>query len=76
MSRDISENPKTQEVADRLEGISEELSELAMDILREASSSVRLGNRVGPEVVAEEKRINRARRSIEKAVVLLRGQTD
>ena len=53
------------DLADRLEAISEDLAELALDELRSA-----LGSRRGrPE---HEKRITQARRAVEKAVHLLR----
>ncbi len=53
------------ELADRLDAISEDLAELAIDELRSA-----LGSRTGrPE---HEKRITQARRAVEKAAHLLR----
>jgi hypothetical protein len=64
------------ELAERLEGIAEELAELALDRLREAASSVREGGTPDPQLTAEEKRITRARRSVEKAAVLLAGRPD
>jgi hypothetical protein len=48
------------------------LSDLAFDRLREASSSVGRGE-VQPALVAEEKRLTKARRAVDKAVILLRG---
>jgi hypothetical protein len=59
------------DLAERLGGIAEELAELALDRLREAASSVRDGGTPDPRVTAEEKRITRARRAVEKAAVLL-----
>jgi hypothetical protein len=64
-----------EDVADRLEALSEELGDLAFDRLREASSSAGRGERA-PTLVAEEKRLTRARRAVDKAVVLLRGMDD
>jgi hypothetical protein len=61
------------DIADRLSGIGDELADLALDRLREAANSVRVGGDPDPAVTAEEKRITRARRSVEKAVVLLSG---
>ena len=61
------------DIAERLSGIAEELADLALDRLREASDSVRAGHDPDPAVTAEEKRITRARRSVEKAVQLLAG---
>jgi hypothetical protein len=61
------------DIAERLSGISEELAELALDRLREAADSVRAGREPDPATTAEEKRITRARRSVEKAAVLLSG---
>ena len=59
------------DLAERLEGIAEELAELALDRLRQAASSVRDGGSPDPRLTAEEKRITRARRAVEKAAVLL-----
>ena len=64
------------ELADRLGGIAEELAELALDRLREAASSVRDGGAPDPQLTAEEKRITRARRAVEKAAVLLADRPD
>lgn len=55
-------------IADRLEAIDEELSDLAMSALREAIED---GDTGRPEV---ERRITRARRSVEKAARLLRSE--
>ncbi|MDZ7731707.1 MAG: hypothetical protein U5R31_00075 [Acidimicrobiia bacterium] len=49
----------------RLEGIAEELSDLAMERLRE---SIDAG---GHELPVDEKRLTRARRAVEKAAALL-----
>jgi hypothetical protein len=49
---------------ERLEGIAEELADLAIDRLRAAVD----GN---PEAAGEERRITRARRAVEKAAHLL-----
>ncbi len=59
-------------MADRLEAIAEELGDLAFDRLREATSAARRSGMPDPAVVAEEKRLTRARRAVEKAVVVLR----
>jgi len=60
------------DVADRLQAIAEELGDLAFDRLREATSGARRTGTPDPSVVAEEKRLTRARRAVEKAVVVLR----
>jgi hypothetical protein len=60
------------DVADRLDAIAQELGDLAFDRLREATSEARRTGSPDPAVVAEEKRLTRARRSVEKAVVVLR----
>ena len=62
-------------MADRLDAIAEELGDLAFDRLREATSTARRGAPPDPAVVAEERRLTRARRAVEKAVVLLRQST-
>ena len=59
------------EMAERLSGIAEELADLALDHLRQASEAVRSGEDPDPRLVAEEKRITRARRSVERAAAVL-----
>ena len=61
------------ELAERLSGIGEELADLALERLRQATDSVRAGEEPDPSVTAEEKRITRARRSVDKAATLLVG---
>jgi len=62
-----------EELADRLEAIAEDLGDLAFDRLREASSAAGRGAPSDPAVIAEERRLTRARRAVQKAVVVLRG---
>lgn len=57
------------EVADRLDDIAEQLSDLGMSALRAALADAE-GDGRRPEV---EKRIAKARRSVERAAQLLRG---
>lgn len=64
-----------EDVAERLAQLSEELGDLAFDRLREASSSVGRGE-PNLALVAEEKKLTRARRAVDKAVILLRGMED
>ncbi len=61
------------DIAERLSSISDELADLALDRLREAADAVRSGGQPDPLMAAEEKRITRARRSVEKAAQLLAG---
>ncbi len=61
------------DIAERLAVIAEELADLAIDHLREATAAVRAGGQPDPALTAEEKRITRARRAVEKAVQLLDG---
>ena len=61
------------DIAERLSAIAEELADLALDRLRQAADAVRSGGEPDPAVTAEEKRITRARRSVEKAAQLLAG---
>ncbi len=56
-------------LADRLDVVAEELDEVMFDQLREASAA-----RGGRPV--DDKRLTQARRAIEKASRLLRGNTD
>jgi hypothetical protein len=58
---------RQEELADRLDTIAEELSDLALDVLRQA---VDRGDAARP---AEEKRLSQARRAVEKAAHLLRA---
>ena len=55
-----------ERVRERLEAIAEELADLAMDRLRQA-----VGGDAGDEAAAEERRLTRARRAVEKAVAVL-----
>ncbi len=58
------------DVRERLEGIAEELADLALDSLRTAlDDSV-----VAGAARAEERRLTRARRSVEKAAALLAAE--
>lgn len=58
------------DIRTRLEGIAEELADLAMERLRE---SIDAG---GHELPVDEKRLTRARRAVEKAVGLLAEPDD
>jgi hypothetical protein len=57
---------RLEELAARLDGISEELTDLAVDVLREA---VEAGATTRPDA---ERRLTQARRAVEKAAALLR----
>jgi hypothetical protein len=61
------------DIGERLSAISEELADLALDRLRQAADAVRAGAEPDPALSVEEKRITRARRSVDKAVQLLGG---
>lgn len=58
------------DIRGRLEGIAEELADLAMQRLRD---SIDAG---GHELPVDEKRLTRARRAVEKAAHLLEGGGD
>lgn len=58
------------EIRSRLEGIAEELGDLAIERLRE---SIDAG---GEEFPVDERRLTRARRAVEKAAALLREPDD
>ena len=60
------------ELADRLEQVAEELGDLAFERLRRASEDAGRGGRPDATTLADERRLTRARRAVEKAVVLLR----
>lgn len=55
------------DLRDRLSGIAEELADLALERLRAAVDDVG----ATPAAVAEERRLTRARRAVEKAVAVL-----
>jgi hypothetical protein len=59
---------RLEDLAERLEVIAEDLADLAIDRLRSAAGS----DDPTPDA-AEERRITRARRAVEKAAALLRG---
>lgn len=58
------------DIRTRLEGIAEELADLAMARLRE---SIDAG---GTELPVDERRLTRARRAVEKAAAILREPDD
>jgi hypothetical protein len=58
------------DITRRLEGIAEELADLAIARLRE---SIDAG---GTELPADERRLTRARRAVEKAIAVLREPDD
>ena len=59
-----------EDIRERLEAIAEELADLGMQRLRE---SIDAG---GSELPADEKRLARARRAVEKAAYILRQPED
>ena len=61
------------DLAGRLAAIGDELADRALDRLREAGDSARGGETPDPALVSEERRLTRARRAVEKAVILLEG---
>lgn len=61
------------EIADRLSAIAEEIADLALDRLREAAAAIRDHGVADPTLAAQEKRLTRARRAVEKAASTLRG---
>jgi hypothetical protein len=63
----MSGTGRQEELADRLDAIAEELSDLALDVLRQA---VDRGDDARP---ADEKRLSQARRAVEKGAHLLRA---
>lgn len=60
-----------EELAVRLGSIAEDLGDAALDRLRQSADTVRAGGDPDLVLVAEEKRITRARRAVEKAAALL-----
>ncbi|HEX5268179.1 MAG TPA: hypothetical protein VFW24_15540 [Acidimicrobiales bacterium] len=66
------------EIRSRLEQLAEELADLALDRLREAASAARDHGQDGAmaDAAAAERRITRARRSVERAVAILSDRDD
>lgn len=64
-----------EEMAERLDSMAEDLADAALDRLRRNADAVRAGGAPDPDLTAEEKRITRARRAVEKAASLLGGGT-
>jgi hypothetical protein len=58
------------DLASRLEGMAEELTDIALDALRRATSGDPDSAEAG-EALAVERRIVRARRAVEKAIAVL-----
>jgi hypothetical protein len=56
-----------EDLRDRLSGIAEELADLALERLRAAVDE----GTASPTAAAEERRLTRARRAVEKAVAVL-----
>ncbi|HXW33136.1 MAG TPA: hypothetical protein VEJ87_01050 [Acidimicrobiales bacterium] len=64
------ERADLDDIASRLEPIAEEIAEIAMARLRQASFTA--DELETAELVADERRLTRARRSVYKAITLLR----
>ena len=64
-----------EELAERLAAIAEELADLSLDRLHEASAGLGRGVEPDPALLAEERRLTRARRAVDKAVALLRDRS-
>ncbi len=60
---------QTEDIRARLEAISEELADLALQQLRDAVDAGGEHGRVQP--TQQERRLNRARRAVEKAITVL-----
>jgi hypothetical protein len=58
-------------MAERLSAIAEELADMALDRLRQASEEVGETGTPDPALLSEERRLTRARRAVEKAAALL-----
>ena len=63
-----------EDMAARLESMVEELTDMAIDALRRATSGDPDSAEAG-EAIAMERRIVKARRALERSIVALRGST-
>ena len=61
------------DIVGRLGSIAEDLANAALDRLRQNAAAMRAGGDPDKDLAAEEKRITRARRAVEKAATLLGG---
>jgi len=68
----VSGDEAVAELAERLDGVLEELTDMALDALRLASAGDPDSAETG-EALALEKRIVKARRALERSVAALRG---
>jgi hypothetical protein len=68
----VSGDEAVAELAERLDGVLDELTDMALDALRLASSGDPDSAETG-EALALEKRVVKARRALERCVVALRG---
>lgn len=64
------------DLAEQLGAIADALGDLAFDALRQASLVAGEGTDPDPALLAEERRLTRARRAVEKAAHILRGPGD
>jgi hypothetical protein len=68
----MATDEELEALADRLEGIGEQLDDLISDRIRTALSFISDGEEPDPALLAEEKKLARARRSVAKAASILR----
>ncbi len=64
------------DLAARLRALAEELADAALDRLVQASEAVREGGDPDPALLAEERRLTRARRAVERAAALVEAGPD
>jgi hypothetical protein len=60
-----------EQIAGRLESVANQLDDLITDRIRSALQEAAQGDEPDPALLAEEKRLSRARRSVAKAVAIL-----
>lgn len=65
----------TDDLADRLAALAEEIGDLAYSSLSDASAALGRGEEADPALIALERRLTRARRAVDKAVQILRGSS-
>ena len=63
------------DLTERLATIADDLADLALERLSQAASAAAAGEAPDPDLLAQERRITRARHAVERALALLQART-